>query len=161
MRRFFKYVSIIGIIALALLYVKNVFIIENLNLSKRRKPSIDLNQVITRYKEGISTTKPHFSSLIKDSDLLVSQIKERCRSENMSADWSMDLNPLPKPRMLLFRAEQGMLYASNPKTGCTSFRVFMYLLDKVPRRQIKDLRLFEKFQKHYQVKTDLQTESWK
>ena len=128
--------------------IKNI--VQTHTLGNSLKPTVDYHRTLTRYKAGSPSSR--FSSLIADSDHLISQIKERCRLQNLPTDWSMDLIPLPKPRMLLLRADpENVLYASNPKTGCTNFRVFLFRLDGVPMKRIRNIDKFEGFEKHYQV----------
>ena len=74
-------------------------------------------------------SKHPFSKLIRKSQDILSSVRQRCEEENLGTTWGFGMNPVPKPRMLIKRTQQKILFASNPKTGSTSFKRFLFYLD--------------------------------
>ena len=80
-------------------------------------------------RELHSNSKHRFSKLIRQSQDFLSLIRSRCEEESLSTTWEFAMNPVPKPRMLIKRVGEDVLFASNPKTGSTSFKRFLFYLD--------------------------------
>ena len=70
-----------------------------------------------------------FSKLIRKSHDFLRDVRKRCENERFSTKWGFEMNPVPKPRMLIERDREKILFASNPKTGTTSFKRFLFYLD--------------------------------
>ena len=61
---------------------------------------------------------------------LVEAIRKRCQLLGMpNKRWSFD--EFQKPRLLIYRKSIKVIYSSNPKTGSSSFKKFLYKLDGV------------------------------
>ncbi|KAL5248720.1 hypothetical protein ACHWQZ_G017789 [Mnemiopsis leidyi] len=70
-----------------------------------------------------------FSKLIRKSHEFLRDVRKRCEKEKLVTHWGFEMNPVPKPRMLIKREKEKIVFASNPKTGTTSFKRFLFYLD--------------------------------
>ena len=67
---------------------------------------------------------------IKKSQQILKKIRENCKAQNVSTAWNF-LYGYTKPRLLIAKSKYRILYGSNPKTGSTSFKRFLFTIDGV------------------------------
>ena len=65
---------------------------------------------------------------LKKSQTILARIKDNCRQHNILTEWDFS-NNFSKPRLLIAKPKRHILYGSNPKTGSTSFKKFLFILD--------------------------------
>ena len=77
-----------------------------------------------------STLSPNDIATIKKSQQIMKKIRENCKAQNVSTVWNF-WDRYTKPRLLIAKSKYRILYGSNPKTGSTSFKRFLFTLDGV------------------------------
>ena len=83
--------------------------------------------IFNNAKESITLTDCEIETLRK-SRAILKKIKLNCRKHNISTEWNF-YDQFSMPRLLIAKPSQRILYVSNPKTGSTSFKKFLYRLD--------------------------------
>ena len=83
--------------------------------------------IFNNTKESITLTDCEIETLRK-SQAILKKIKLNCRKNNISTEWNL-YEKFSMPRLLIAKPSQCILYGSNPKTGSTSFKHFLYRLD--------------------------------
>ena len=66
------------------------------------------------------------------SDILLERIKNQCSLDGIKTTWKYPDKPWinsKQPRLLVYNEKFHILYTTNPKTGSTSFKKFLYLAD--------------------------------
>ena len=69
-------------------------------------------------------------SALEKSQKILAKIRENCVAENKSTTWGFR-NKFTKPRLLIAKKKYHILYGSNPKTGSTSFKRFLFCIDGI------------------------------
>ena len=134
-------VSLSGVISLILIYFSNnssstynyeegKILIEVL----RNNTSQDSSQHIYTDNRFDLMNETEKSKLVKESFLrsekLLQGIHQRCKASKITPlRWSYD--NFKTPRKLIYRESINVVYASNPKTGSSSFKKFFFKLDGV------------------------------
>ena len=85
------------------------------------------------FEDSSELTQLQKAALMK-STKIIAKIRENCVAKNRSTAWSF-WNKFTKPRLLIAKKEYHILYGSNPKTGSTSFKRFLFCLDGVTDRK--------------------------
>lgn len=67
------------------------------------------------------TATPGTPDAVLTSDEVIKQIRSNCRKHNMSITWNVTTSQFPR----LILLQNGIAYTVNPKTGSTSFRMFL------------------------------------
>ncbi|XP_063677136.1 carbohydrate sulfotransferase 12-like [Bolinopsis microptera] len=67
---------------------------------------------------------------LEKSHKILAKIRENCAARNISTVWNFR-DKFLKPRLLIAKKEYHILYGSNPKTGSTSFKKFLFRIDGV------------------------------
>ena len=81
-----------------------------------------------RHFPGYSSLSNEYKVSLNISQEILTTIRENCRKKGISTEWNLRKN-FSKPRLLIAKTEYHILYGSNPKTGSTSFKKFLYHLD--------------------------------
>ena len=118
----------------------------------RQHPIRELNRFNKYLQHYVAkeTSKP-FLHLVRDTQQLIGTIKTRCRARRLSTHWTWWMHPIPLPRKVIIRKQQRIYYASNPKTGSTSFKMFLYALDGSSREELMDINVHEQGEGHYVI----------
>ena len=77
-----------------------------------------------------STLSSNDIATIKKSHQIMKKIRENCKAQNISTVWNF-WDRFTKPRLLIAKSKYRILYGSNPKTGSTSFKRFLFTIDGV------------------------------
>ena len=80
-----------------------------------------------------STLSTNDIATIKKSQQIMKKIRENCKAQNISTVWNF-WDRYTKPRLLIAKSKYRILYGSNPKTGSTSFKRFLFTIDGVTDR---------------------------
>ncbi|KAL5257866.1 hypothetical protein ACHWQZ_G012718 [Mnemiopsis leidyi] len=67
---------------------------------------------------------------LKKSRRILEKIRENCKAQNISTVWNF-WDRYTTPRLLIAKSRDRILYGSNPKTGSTSFKRFLFSIDGV------------------------------
>ncbi|XP_063694619.1 carbohydrate sulfotransferase 11-like [Bolinopsis microptera] len=67
---------------------------------------------------------------LEKSHKILAKIRENCAARNISTAWNL-LDKFSKPRLLIAKKKYHILYGSNPKTGSTSFKRFLFCIDGI------------------------------
>ena len=83
-------------------------------------PSYDASDapIVTSLMEGLH----------ERSQRLQSQIQERCHRVGISTKWDFSRN-FVLPRRMIKKPSKQLLYSCNPKTGSSSFKKFLFMID--------------------------------
>ena len=87
------------------------------------------NKVVMKYCQDFDLPESQIKSLQK-SQYILHTIRENCMAQNLSVDWNF-WNNYSSPRLLIAKPENRILYGSNPKTGSTSFKRFLFCIDGI------------------------------
>ena len=67
---------------------------------------------------------------LEKSHKILAKIRENCAALNISTAWNL-WDKFSKPRLLIAKKKYHILYGSNPKTGSTSFKRFLFCIDGI------------------------------
>ena len=95
------------------------------------KPNVDFD--LENFPGVHSTLSSNDIATIKKSQQILKKIRENCKAHNVSTVWNF-WDRYTKPRLLIAKSKNRILYGSNPKTGSTSFKRFLFTIDGVSDR---------------------------
>ena len=105
-----------------------------------------------------STLSTNDIATMKKSQRIMMKIRENCKAQNISTVWNF-WDRYTKPRLLIAKSKYRILYGSNPKTGSTSFKRFLFTIDGVTDRAHNFHRNPDRHYKTVQSKNFFQSKS--